>query len=143
MFQIIKTTKPWIQLKTIQINWPLMKLTFLVYQLNQLVKEILFTFWFMIYLMEWRNIFLTFYLVSKLSLCLHDIYPILINYWSTLSADFHFGFNFFFSMFPGKQIDAIYHTSIVYFGNEYFFGQEGIAVMPYYVRIKLTIKRDD
>ncbi|XP_015793237.1 uncharacterized protein LOC107369774 isoform X2 [Tetranychus urticae] len=34
-------------------------------------------------------------------------------------------------IFLGKQIDAIYHTSIVYFGVEYFFGQDGICAMPY------------
>lgn len=34
-------------------------------------------------------------------------------------------------IFLGKQIDAIYHTSIVYFGKEYFFGQDGICVMPF------------
>ncbi|XP_074602573.1 uncharacterized protein LOC141856204 isoform X2 [Brevipalpus obovatus] len=33
----------------------------------------------------------------------------------------------------GKQIDAIWHTSILYHGKEYFFGQNGINVVNYNV----------
>ena len=33
----------------------------------------------------------------------------------------------------GKQIEAIWHTSILFHGKEYFFGQNGINVVNYNV----------
>ena len=33
-------------------------------------------------------------------------------------------------LIPGKQIDGIWHTGIVVYGREYFFGGDGIMNCP-------------
>jgi len=36
-------------------------------------------------------------------------------------------FNVFHLFFQGKQIDGIWHTGVVVYGREYFFGGQGIT----------------